>query len=148
MAFSKEYDFEKEIEISEKFKTDFKSSYEIGFSLDNPRPYENIDSLKPREFKIKIFKNGKPIEIFENGSFLSKRGAEYELNIKFVNANSKPNKLRVGIQTTVPRPSYEILIEKEFEWIFWIINGIIMLIALICGYFGFRKKPAGNKELR
>jgi hypothetical protein len=143
-AFSQQYPFKKEIEISEKFITDFDSSYEIGFSLDNPRPYEDIDSLQPIEFKINILKHNKPIEVFENNSFLSKRGAEYELQIKFVNANSKPNILNVGIRTNVPGPTYELFIEREFEWIFWIINGVIMLIALVCGYFGFIKMPAGN----
>ncbi|CAL2101682.1 conserved protein of unknown function [Tenacibaculum sp. 190130A14a] len=143
-AFNQQYPFENELEISEKFTTDFKSSYEISFNLEDPRPYENIDSLRPIEFNIKIFRNNKPIEVFENNSFLSKRGEEYELQLKFVNANSKPNILNVSIQTNVPGPTYELLIEREFEWIFWIINGIIMLIALICGYFGFRKKPADN----
>ncbi|XLS27989.1 hypothetical protein ACJD0Z_12355 [Flavobacteriaceae bacterium M23B6Z8] len=144
-ALSEQYSFQRQLEISEKFTTDFKSSYEINLSLENPRPYENVDSLRQIEFDIKIFRNNQPIEVFENNSFLSKRGEEYKLQIKFVNANSKPNILNVVIQTNVPGPTYELLIEKEFEWIFWIINAVTMLIALICGYYGFRKKPAYNR---
>lgn len=136
-ALSKTFPFSKEIELSEKFTTDFKSSYKISFSLEEPRPYEHKDSIGALELDIKILKEGKPIEVFGNNSFLSKSGQEYELRLKFVNANSKPNTLRVGIQTNVPGPSYELLIEREFEWVFWIINGVIMLIALISGYFGF-----------
>ncbi len=144
IALNEQYSFQKELEISEKFITDFKSSYIINFSFENPRPYENIDSLSPIEYDIKIFRNNKPIEIFENNSFLSTRGEEYELKMKLINANSKPNTLNVGIQTNVPGPAYELLFEREFKWVFWTINGFIMLIALICIYFGFRKNPEYN----
>ncbi len=144
IALSEQYPFQKELHISEKFKTDFNSSYEVNYSLENSNPYDNIDSLRPVDIDIKIFRNNKPIEVFENNSFLSDRGEEYELKLTFINANAEPNVLNVGIQTNVPGPTYEMLIEREFEWIFWIINGIIMLIALIIGYFGFRKKPAAN----
>ena len=144
-AFNKEFPFEKQISISEKFTTDFESSYNVGMSLENPNPYkEEIDSMLPIKKDLKIFQNGKPIEIYGNNSFSSKSGTEYELKLNFINANSKPNKLRIGIQVDVPGPTYELLIEREYKWVFWIIDGIIILIALVAGYFGFRKKPAGN----
>lgn len=139
MALSLQEPFQKELVINQKFITDFKSSYKIGFSLENPEPYNTIDSLQPLQLEYEILHKGKSIDILDNNSFLSKRYGEYELRLKFINANSYPNILRIGIQTDVPGPSYDILIEEEFEWIFWIINGIVMLIALICGYFGFKK---------
>ena len=108
-----------------------------------PTSYNKIDSINPYKINVAIYSNGKPIEINEeNVFFFSDSGREYEL--KFTNANSKPNSLNVGVQTNVPGPSYELLIEREYEWTFWIINGVIMLFALICGYYGFRKKPAGK----
>jgi hypothetical protein len=144
IALTKHYPFEKKLEISENFTTDFESSYEISYSLKNPKPYKEIDSLRPYEVKIEIFKKNKPIKIFENNSFMSESGQEYELKLNFVNANSKPNTLNVGIQSNVPGPAYELLIEREYEWIFWIISGIIFLLALISGYFGFKKQPSNN----
>ncbi|PPK95735.1 hypothetical protein LY01_01328 [Nonlabens xylanidelens] len=143
-AFNEKFSFEKEINISEKFSTDFESSYKIGISLDNPNSYKEVHSMIPMETNLEILHKGKPIEVYENNSFLSKSDTEYELKLKFVNANAKPNKLKIVIQVDVPGPSYDLLIEREYKWVFWIINGIILLIALITGYFGFRKKPAGN----
>ena len=143
-AFNKEFPFEKQIKISEKFITDFESSYNIGFSLENPNPYKKIDSMLPIKTELEVLYKGKPIELFGNNSFVSKSGAEYELNLNLTNANSKPNKLIVGIQVDVPGPIYELMFEREYKWVFWTLNGIIILIALIAGYFGFRKKPAGN----
>lgn len=144
IALNKSYTFEKKLQVSERFTTDFETSYEISYTLKKPKPYAEIDSVKPYEFKVEILKNNKPIKIFDNNSFLSESGQEYELKLKFINANSKPNSLNIGIETNVPGPTYELLIEREYEWIFWIISGIIMLIALIFGYFGFKNKPSNN----
>ncbi|SDH53508.1 hypothetical protein [Winogradskyella thalassocola] len=81
-----------------------------------PTPYNKIDSIDPYEINVAIYNNGKPIEINEeNGFFFSDSGREYELKLKFTNANSKPNSLNVGIQTNVPGPSYELLIERKYE---------------------------------
>ncbi|MCK8482326.1 hypothetical protein [Psychroserpens algicola] len=141
-AFNKEFSFEKKINISEKFTTDFESSYHVGFSLENPSHYKNIDSILPIETELEILHNGKPIELFGNNSFMSKAGTEYELKLNLINANSKPNKLRVGIEVDVPSPIYELMFEREYKWVYWTIDGIIFLIALITGYFGFQKKAS------
>ncbi|EPR71737.1 Transposase [Winogradskyella psychrotolerans RS-3] len=111
----KSYTFEKKLQVSEKFTTDFETSYEISYTLKNPKPYAEIDSIKPYKFKVEILKNNKPIKIFDNNSFLSESGQEYELKLKFINANSKPNSLNIGIETNVPGPTYELLIEREYE---------------------------------
>jgi hypothetical protein len=141
-AFSKEFPFEKQISISEKFITDFESSYNIGFSLENPNPYKEIDSMLPIKTELAVLHKGKPIELFGNNSFASKSGAEYELKLNLINANSKPNKLMVGIEVDVPGPTYELMFERDYKWVFWIIDGLIIFIALITGYFGFRKKAS------
>ncbi|XLS28088.1 hypothetical protein ACJD0Z_12860 [Flavobacteriaceae bacterium M23B6Z8] len=140
-ALSKQYSVDKELIVNEKFTTDFESSYGIEFSTENPEENATKDSLQT---DFEVLKEGKPIKIFINNSFSSKSGAEYELNLKISNASSKPVTLKVKIQTNVPGPAYELLVEREYEWVFWLINGMILLLALICGYFGFIKKPGIN----
>ncbi len=148
IALTKSYPFEKTLEVSEKFTTDFESYYEISFNLEHKEKYKVVDSTIPYKIEVELWKNNKPIEKNEENAFLSEYNQEYELKIKLINASSNPNTLNVGIQTNVPGPTYELLIEREYEWILWIISAILMLIAFICGYFGFRKKPiAKTKEL-
>jgi hypothetical protein len=48
----------------------------------------------------------------------------------------------VGIEVDVPGPTYELMFERDYKWVFWIIDGLIIFIALITGYFGFRKKAS------
>jgi len=68
---------------------------------------------------------------------------ELKLKLENANGNSNPNKFNVRIQEDgLPGPTYELLIEREYKWVLWTIDGIIILIALITGYFGFRKKAS------
>ncbi|NRD24967.1 hypothetical protein HNV10_17080 [Winogradskyella litoriviva] len=143
-ALDKQYSFTEEITISEKFKTDFDSAYRIWFSFEN-----SSDSLLPIKKNLKVLRNGKPVELYgdKNNCFVSKSGATYELNIKLENAegNSNLNKINIKInEDGLPGPTYELYFEREYKWLFWTIDGILIFIALITGYFGFRKKPADN----
>ena len=143
-ALEKEYTFTNETHITEKFETDFESAYRILFNFENIN-----DSLIPKKKNLEILRNGKPVELYEdkNNCFVSEAGVEYELNLILENAkgNTNLNKFKIIIaEDNLPGPTYELLIEREYKWVFWTIDGIIFLIALISGYFGFRKKPAGN----
>ena len=147
-ALRKEYTFTKQTNITEKFETDYESAYRILFDFD----YIN-DSLIPKKKNLKILRNGKPVELYgdKNNCFVSESGAEYELNLVLENAEGNPklNKFSIIIaEDNLPGPTYELLIEREYKWIFWTVDGIIFLIALITGYFGFRKKPEGNTSNR
>ncbi|WP_400080622.1 hypothetical protein [Winogradskyella sp. R77965] len=139
VAFCEGFAFEKELNISETFTTDFESYYTITYSLAQPNTYKHRDSLQPIHTNIEILCNNKSIEINEELGFYTETNAEYELNLKFINANSKPNTLNICIQTDLPGPIYELYFEREYEWVFWIINGVILLASIIAGYFGFRK---------
>ncbi|MBC2844780.1 hypothetical protein [Winogradskyella flava] len=139
IAFCEGFPFEKELNISETFTTDFESYYTIGYSLEHPRSYDNIDSLQPIQTNFEILHNNKPIEIFKDDSFFTEANAEYQLNFKFVNSNSKQNTINICIQTELPGPSYTSLFEREFKWVSWMINGIVLLIAIIAGYLGFKR---------
>lgn len=159
-SLSKEYQFENEITISEKFTTDFTSSYGIHLDLLNSNHSGFTDTILPLKIDLDVLKNNKPVELFGdykdgflmvNGnaqltSFLSKEGNKYEIKLNLKDDNSNQKKVKLNIETNVPGPSYDLLIEREFKWVFWIIDGILILIALITGYFGFRKKekPAAN----
>ena len=141
-ALDKHYSFANEISISEKFKTDFYSVYRIVFSFENIN-----DSLLPIKKNLEVFRNGKPVELYGNKSncFESKSGATYELNLKLENAkgNSNENKFNVKIvEDGLPGPIYEMMFEREYKWVYWLIDGLIIFIALISGYFGFRKKAS------
>ncbi|AUC75227.1 hypothetical protein [Olleya sp. Bg11-27] len=141
-ALDKQYSFTKEISISEKFKTDFDSAYRIWLNFDNTN-----DSLLPIKKHLEVLRNGKPIELYgdRNNSFVSESGTKYELKLKLENAdgNSSLNKLNIIIaEDNLPGPTYELYFEREYKWVFWTIDGIIISIALITGYFGFRKKAS------
>ena len=146
-ALDKQYSFTEEISISEKFKTDFDSAYRIWFDFENAN-----DSLLPIKRNLEVLRNGKSVELYgnKNNCFESKSGATYELKLKLENANgnSNPNKFNVRIQEDgLPGPTYELLIEREYKWLLWTIDGVIILIALITGYFGFRKKASRQHRL-
>jgi hypothetical protein len=143
IALDKQYSFTKEISVSEKFETDFDSAYKVLLDFENAN-----DSSLPIKKNLQVLRNGKPVELYGNNSFVSKSGASYELKLilENTNDNSNPNRFNVRIQENgLPGPTYELLIEREYKWVLWTIDGLIILIALITGYFGFRKKPAGNK---
>lgn len=139
IAFCEEFSFQKKLNISEKFITDFDSFYTINYSLEHIDLDDYLDSIQPTKISIEILHKNEPLEIFEHNKFLSEAEAEYRLNLKFVNSNSKPNTLRVCIQTEMPEPTYELLFEREFKWVAWVMISLIILIAIILGYFGFRK---------
>ena len=155
-SLNKEYVFTEQINISEKFTTDFDSSYGIHLKFLNSNHNGFTDTILPIKIDLKVLLNNKPIELFgdyKNGylmsngnaqltSFMSKKNKEYEiiLNLKDNILNQK--KVILDITTDVPGPSYELLIEREFKWVFWIIDGLIILITLIVGHFGFRKKAS------
>lgn len=155
-AFNKEYLFTEKINVSEKFITDFESSYGIHMKLMNSNHNGTVDTILPIEIELKILENGKPIELYgdyENGylmvngnaqlsSFLTKENTEYELKLNIRDNNPEKKKIKINIAVDVPAPSYDLMIEKDFKWVFWTIDGIIILIALIAGYFGFRKKAS------
>jgi len=138
--------------------TDFESSYGIHLNFLNSNHNGITDTILPLNIDIEILRNNKPIQLFgdfKNGylmvngnarktSFLSEENNEYEIKLDLKDNNSSQKKVKLNITTNVSGPSYDLLIEREFKWVFWIIDGVIILIALITGYFGFRKKPAGN----
>jgi len=141
-ALDKQYSFTKEISISEKFITDFDSAYRILLDFENTN-----DSLLPIKKNLKVLLNGKFVELYgnKNNCFVSKSGATYHLKLKLENANGNSilNRFNIRIQEDgLPGPTYELLIEREYKWVLWIIDGLIILIALITGYFGFRKKAS------
>jgi hypothetical protein len=141
-ALDKQYSFTNEISISEKFKTDFYSVYKIVFSFENAN-----DSLLPIKKNLQILRNGKPVELYgdKNNYFESKSGATYELNLKLESAKGNLNKNKFHIKIMedgLPGPIYEMMFEREYKWVYWTIDGLIILIALITGYFGFRKKAS------
>lgn len=147
IALDKQYTFTKEINIYEKFKTNFESAYRVLFSFKNVN-----DSLLPIKKNLEILRNGKSIELFgnKNNCFVSKSGAIYELNLKLENVsdNSNLNRFNVRIQEDgLPGPGYELLIVREYKWVFWTIDGLIILITLITGYFGFRKKASRSQRV-
>ena len=139
IAFCEEFSFQKKLNISEKFITDFDSYYTINYSLEHIDLYDYLDSIQPTKISIEILHNNEPLEIFDGNKFLSEAEAEYQLNLKFVNANSKPNTFRICIQTEMPEPSYELMFEKEFKWLAWVIISLLILITIVLGYFGFQK---------
>jgi hypothetical protein len=155
-AFNKEYQFNESINISEKFVTDFDSSYGIDMELINSNHHGIIDTVLPLEIDLKILENGKPVELYGDyksgylmvdgnaqlSSFLTKENTEYEikLNLKDNNLNQKKIKLYIGVN--VPGPSYDLMFESDFKWVSWTINGFIILIAVATGYYGFRKKAS------
>ena len=139
-ALDKQYSFTKEISITEKFKTDFNSAYSIWFDFENTN-----DSMLPIKKNLEVLRNGKSVELYgnKNNCFESKSGVTYELKLKLENANDNTNlnKFNVRIQEDgLPGPTYELLIEREYKWLLWTIDGVIILIMLITGYFGFRAK--------
>lgn len=141
-ALDKQYSFTEEINISEKFKTDFDSAYRIWFDFDNPN-----DSSFPIKRDLEVLRNGKPVELYgnKNNRFESESGATYELKLKLENTsgNSNPKKINIRIQEDgLPGPTYEMLIERKYKWVLWIVDAVIILIALVTGYFGFRKKAS------
>lgn len=141
-ALDKHYSFANEISISEKFKTDFYSVYRIVFSFENTN-----DTLLPIKKNLQVLRNGKPVELYgnKNNCFGSESGATYELNLKLENAkgNSNENKFHMKIvEDGLPEPIYEMMFEREYKWAYWTIDGLIILIALITGCFGFRKKAS------
>ena len=141
-ALDKNYSFTNEISISEKFVTDFDSSYCISILTER-----TSDSMFQMKKKIKVLRNGKSVELYgnENNCFVSESGTKYELNVELENAdgNSSLNKFNIKIrEDNLPGPTYELLIEREYKWVLWTIDGITILIALIIGYFAFRKKAS------
>ncbi len=141
-ALDKEYSFTKEIRITEEFKTGFESVYRIWFSFENTN-----DSLLPIKKNLQILRNGKPVELYgnKNNCFGSESEATYELNLELENAkgNSNLNKFNIEIREDgFPGPIYELMFEREYKWMFWTIDGFIIFIALITGYFGYRKKAS------
>lgn len=155
-ALNKEYSFKEKINISEKFTPDFESSYGIHMKLVNSNHNGIVDIILPIEIDLKILEKGKPIELYgdyENGylivngnaqlsSFLTKENTEYELKLNIKDNNPEKKKIKINIATDVPAPSYDLMIEREFKWVSWTIDGIVIGIALIAGYFGFRKKAS------
>jgi hypothetical protein len=154
-AFNKEYQFTESIHISEKFTTDFESSYGIHLNLLNSNHKGIVDTILPMKIDLKILKNGKPVELYgdyKNGylmfngnaqltSFMPEENTEYELKLDLED-NNLIRKIKINIATDVPGPSYDLLFEREFKWIDWTISGLAIFIALITGYFGFRKKAS------
>ncbi len=146
IALEKQYYFTKEISVSEKFTTDFESAYRVLFRFEHSN-----DSMIPIKKNLEILRKGKPIELYgdKNNCFVSKSGATYQLNLKLANANanfSNQNRFKIIIQEDgLPGPIYELMFERDYKWLFWIINGVIILISLITGYFGFRNRTE-NKE--
>lgn len=141
-ALDKQYSFTKNIHISEKFETDFESAYRILLSFENIN-----DSLLPVKKKLEVLRNGKPVELYgnKNNCFVSKSGAQYKLKLDLENAktNSNLNKFNLIItEDNMPGPTYELYFEREYKWLYWSIDGLIILIALIAGYFGFRQKAS------
>ncbi len=139
-ALDKNYSFKNEISVSEDFETDFESAYRIVFNFENTK-----DSLLPIKKKLEVLRNGKLVELYgnRNNRFVSKSGATYKLNLELENRNSSLNKFNIIIyEDSMPGPTYELLIEREFKWVFWTIDGILILISLIAGYFGFRQKAS------
>lgn len=121
IALENQYSFIKEIKISEKFITDFESSYIISFRLENNALNNLMDSINPRITNLQVLYKNKPVELYGNNCFTSKSGAEYELNLKLVNANSKRSIINIRInENNLPGPTYELLIEREFKWVFWL----------------------------
>jgi hypothetical protein len=157
-SLNKEYEFTEQIKISEKLTTDFDSSYGIHLEFLNSNYSGFTDTILPIKIDLKILENNKPIELYgdyKNGylmvnnnaqlsSFLSKENTEYEIKLDLKDNDQTRKKIKLDITTNVPGPSYELMFERDFKWVYWTIDGIIILIALIIGYFGFRKKPAGN----
>lgn len=142
IALDKQYSFTQSINISEKFETDFESAYRIFFDFDNIN-----DSLLSIKKKLEVLRNGRPIELYgnRNNCFVSKSEAKYELNLELENVknNSKLNKFNLIItEDNMPGPKYELYFEREYKWVSWTFNGLIILITLIAGYFGFRKKAS------
>ncbi len=139
-ALDKYYSFTKEISISEKFKTDFDSAYKVLVYFENAN-----DSLAPIKKNMKVYRNGEAVELYgnENNHFVSKSGATYELKLELEGAkgNLTKNEIQIKIvEDNLSGPTYELLIEREYKWLLWTIDGLIILIALITGYFGFKKK--------
>ncbi|MCK8521524.1 hypothetical protein M0D21_08090 [Aquimarina sp. D1M17] len=157
-SFDKTYVLKESLIISDKFKTDFKSSYGIRLDLLNGNYKGMADTIFPLEIDLKILKNGKEIELFGDykksyfinnneaqlASFMSKKNAEYEIEMNIHDAEIERNtkELKLYIETNVPAPSYELYFDREFKWVYQIITGIVILISLITGYFGFRKKAS------
>ena len=155
-ALNKEYHFSESINISEKFITDFESSYGINMKLLNSNNNGIVDTILPFKIDLQILQNGKPIELYrdykngyrmDNGnanlnSFSTKENTEYEIKLNLKDNNLNQQKIKVNISTDVPGPIYDLMFEREFKWVYWTINGIIIFVALTTGYFGFRKKAS------
>lgn len=139
-ALDKHYSFTKSIRISEKFETDFTSVYSIIFSFE-----KSNETLVPIKKKLEVYSNGKPIELYgnKNNYFETKAGAEYELNLELENTkdNFSLNTFNLSIiEDGLPGPIYQLYFEREYKWVSWFFEGFIILIAVIFGFFGFRKK--------
>ena len=155
-SLSKEYELSKNNKISEKFVTDFESSYGIHMELMDTKFTGLGKTILPIDIELNLYQDNKPVELFGDykqgyliinntaqlTSFMSNSGTEYELKISLSNNKTKAERIRLDISPNVPGPSYAMLIEREFKWVFWCINGLIILIALITGYFGFRRKSS------
>ena len=155
-SLNKEYEFTEQMKISEKFTTDFDSSYGIHLEFLNSNYNGFSDTILPIKIDLKILKNNKPMDLFSDykkeylivnniaqlSSFLSEENTEYtiKLNLKDNKVNQK--KIKLDITTDVPGPSYELMFEREFKWVYWTMDGLIILLVLISGYFGFRKKAS------
>ena len=155
-SLNKEYEFTEQIKISEKFTTDFDSSYGIHLEFLNSNHSGTVDTILPIKIDLKILENNKPIELYgdyKNGylmvnnnaqlsSFLSEENTEYEIKLDLKDNNLIQKRIKLDITTDVPGPSYELMFDRDFKWVYWTIDGIIISIALITGYFGFLKKAS------
>ena len=155
-SLNKEYDLSKGISISEKFITDFESSYGIHVEFLDTEFTDFEETTLPINIELKLYQNNLPVELFGDyrhgylisnnnaqlTSFISKADTEYKLKINLSNNQTNAKRIRLDISPDVPGPSYALLFEREFKRMFWCVNGIIVLIVLVAGYFGFKRETS------
>lgn len=137
-ALERQYPFEKDIEVMERFTTDFDYRYHLSYRLQEPGTFKNPDTVQPAFLEFELWNEDKLIEIDEGYGFQAKSGMEYEMKLRFVNANVRPNLLFLVIEPSGPGPSYELLLDREYKWVYWIIIGMLMLITVALGYYGYK----------
>ncbi|MGD1845007.1 MAG: hypothetical protein ACFB10_06395 [Salibacteraceae bacterium] len=133
------------------FQTDFDYNYGIDITVEGESNFERIERIEIQieggdEGLIKrlsgeVDKSGSAIRL---GNFSASRGSKYKFVVSDLSSGLKGKSALLKIDVTGGGPSIGIALAKELKPYFWGMALIFGFIALITGYFGFRKQQVIN----
>lgn len=143
-AIKKEIELSKN--LSEKFETDFDYAYVLILTLKT----DEIN-FNENKFDIELKKNGigfvDTLKLIPNDInnyevrqyFTAKSGDEFELVIKELDKSLIGVKANLNVDVTGAGPSIGLAFERYFRPYFWILLGLLILITILTGIYGFKK---------